>query len=166
MVDCLGADPICDIDLAWLRRQYPTSIRPAVAAPHSWHQDGACGFDFINGDLSAEDALLPMLTVWIPLHHCGEKAPGLEFILDSPELLLHPEQLNNTAIAQRWPEKNYWRPVLRPGDALLIASHTLHRTYQTEEMIDFRGCVELRFLRSKALPQRLAGHRFIHNLEG
>ncbi|MEO7009635.1 MAG: hypothetical protein ABI156_10840, partial [Caldimonas sp.] len=42
-----GPRLVCDLDRCWLRCQYAPRNRPAGHRPHSWHQDGALGFDFV-----------------------------------------------------------------------------------------------------------------------
>jgi len=156
----LGPNPVCDVDVSWLRRQYPVCLRPPSTHPHSWHQDGAYGIDFMN--LEKDDpSLLPMYTVWLPLHDCGEEAPGIEIILDSPHSFISPSKLAEKHIVQHWPERDYWQPIMKPGDALLIAGHSLHRTYCCDTMTQMRGCVDLRFLPALPLPERLASHQVI-----
>src|SRR6266446_6077884 len=78
----LGNALACDLDQAWVRRQYAPGHYPALHAPHGWHQDGALGFDFLSqpeGRFAAA-ALLPMTTCWIALGPCGLEAPGLEIV--------------------------------------------------------------------------------------
>lgn len=150
----LGENPICNIDISWLRRQYPACFKDPIATPHSWHQDGAYGIDFM--DEKNERSLLPMVTIWLPLHICGQSAPGIELILDSPHAVLAPSELMPESIGRRFAKHTYWQPEMAPGDALLIASHTIHRTYQKPSMINFRGCVELRFLSPKIYGNRLS----------
>lgn len=157
----LGREARCNTDIAWLRRQYPARYNMPVASPHGWHQDGAYGIDFSNTTDSSDLALLPMLTVWLPLHPCGENAPGIELIQDSPKTALLPSQLQHSEIEKRWGEESYWQPTMKPGDALVIASHTLHRTYTTDAMTDFRGCVELRFLARQTYPTRLDHNQYV-----
>lgn len=157
----LGDDSRCNTDISWLRRQYPASFKKSIATPHGWHQDGAYGLDFSDNNHKNVLELLPMITVWLPLHECGLNAPGIELIQSSPSEVLLPEQLQESEIEKRWPVNTYWRPHMQPGDALIIANHTLHRTYQTSAMTEFRGCVELRFLSSKATPKRLMRDNYL-----
>lgn len=161
IVSLLGAKPLCDINIAWLRRQYPESMKAAIARPHGWHQDGAYGVDFMDSNDTRDESLLPMITAWLPLHHCGETAPGIELIQDSPQSVLPLSQLDDKEIQKQWPKNTYWQPVMKPGDALLIASQTIHRTFSTDSMTQLRGCVELRFLPSSISTKRLAGHQYI-----
>ena len=161
LVETLGPFPVCDIDLAWVRRQYPESLRPPASATHSWHQDGALGFDFVAGDIVSPDALIPMVTLWIPLHSCGEYAPGLELINESLGQLLTIDRLKDEAIAKIWPDNKRIRPNLILGDVLFIMGDTVHRTFANDSMTKFRGCVELRFCPSKPIPKRLMADRMI-----
>jgi len=161
LIEELGPTPACDVDLAWLRRQYPPSLRPAVSAPHNWHQDGAYGFDFTDEKLSLDDALVPMLTLWAPLQACGELAPGLELVANPDHRLIDLPSLEENEISKRWPYDQRWRPVMKPGDVLLIKSHVLHRTHVTSHMTQVRSCVELRFFPAQSIPLRMASHTFV-----
>lgn len=156
LIERLGEDLVCASDIAWARRQFPCNQGPADAVAHAWHQDGAYGATFLQQSLSQRslsqpsnaqsESLLPMLTVWIPLHDCGQDAPGIELLDASVPSLLTPDQLCNQYIQQTWPEDLFCRPIMEPTDALIIAADTLHRTHVTRHMTRFRGCIELRFL--------------------
>lgn len=161
LIAALGVEPVCDLDLAWLRRQYPSSLRPAASTPHSWHQDGAYGFDFSQQDPQEEGALVPMLTLWAPLNSCGEWAPGLELIGNTERQLLALDELSDDVIAKSWPYDRRWRPVMSAGDVLLIKNHVIHRTHVNAGMSLSRSCVELRFFPKNSIPPRIAGHQFI-----
>src|SRR5438552_7446792 len=59
----------CDVNQAWIRRQYAARHYPPLHAPHGWHQHGGLGFDFLShpdGSFPA-NALLPMVTCWLAL---------------------------------------------------------------------------------------------------
>ena len=151
LTEQLGDELVCASDIAWARRQFPPNQGPADAVAHAWHQDGAYGASFLHPSFlhpsnSQPELLLPMLTVWIPLHDCGQDAPGIELLDASLPKLLPPSQLCNQFIQQAWPKDLFYRPIMTPTDALIIAADSLHRTYVTEHMTRFRGCVELRFL--------------------
>jgi hypothetical protein len=161
LVKELGPAAVCDVDLAWLRRQYPPSMRPQASAPHNWHQDGAYGFNFSQQHPGDEGALIPMLTLWAPLHPCGDVAPGLELLGNTDRALLDLDSLSDVEISKRWSYSERWRPVMNPGDVLLIKSHVIHRTHVHARMTQLRGCVELRFFPENSIPSRIAEHQFL-----
>ena len=162
----LGPLTTCDVDQCWVRRQYAPCHAPLHHAPHSWHQDGALNFDFAGhaGKPLPADALLDMLTCWIPLTPCGIDAPGLEFISAPIAHLLGPHELTATHVEAHYPPHTFERPVLNPGDALLLRGHTLHRTYTAPSMTRDRTSIELRFFKPQPLPERLRGDRFVSAL--
>ncbi len=148
-------EPVCDLDLCWLRTQFPPRRRPTHQAPHNWHQDGACGVNFS----SADTALAPMLTAWVPLESCGRNAPSIEVVVDSPRHLLELDQLTNPLAA--WRELPTQSLELNAGDAVLMAGHCVHRTHVTSDMSQARNCVEFRFLDQCRMPSRFRKHRFV-----
>ncbi|HMC14768.1 MAG TPA: phytanoyl-CoA dioxygenase family protein [Albitalea sp.] len=166
--DLLGTLTACDVDQCWVRRQYAPHRAPPHHAPHSWHQDGALSFDFAThaGKPPPGDALLEMLTCWIPLTPCGIDAPGLEFVVAPLTHLLAPHELMPTQVAARYPASAFERPALNPGDALLLPGGTLHRTHVTPSMTHDRTSIELRFFKPQPLPERLRGDRFVCALRG
>jgi hypothetical protein len=152
---------LCDVDECWVRRQYAPANAPPDHAPHSWHQDGALKFDFAacTGSPPA-NALLQMLTCWIPLIPCGEDAPGLELVLEPLARLLSPPELTPDRISEAYRAECFERPSLQPGDALLLRGDTLHRTHVTPQMTRDRTSIELRFF-AQPLPERLRADRFV-----
>jgi len=148
--------PVCDIDLGWLRKQYPPSKRPIGQSPHSWHQDGACGLDL--SEQTAEHQLTPMITVWIPLDDCGKYAPSIELIPDSPNRLLRPAELSDRSA--QWRKRETKSIQMQAGDILILAEHCLHRTYVNEAMNQSRFCAEFRFLEEDSIPQQFVNHQF------
>ncbi len=159
----LGPLTACDVDQCWVRRQYAVHNAPPHHAPHSWHQDGALNFDFIahSGAQMPADALLDMLTCWIPLTPCGVDAPGLELMRDRVDHLLAPAALTPEQVHDRYPAGSFERPAMNPGDALLLRGDTLHRTHVTPAMKHDRTSIELRFFCAQPLPERLRGDRFV-----
>ncbi|MCA9538787.1 MAG: phytanoyl-CoA dioxygenase family protein [Myxococcales bacterium] len=134
----LGAPHAWMPDQCWLRRQFaPAHARPPHA-PHGWHQDGALGFDFLGGDPTAPDALLPMLTCWTPLVPCGADAPGLRYEPRRRETLIGLADLASPTAFEA--------PTLTPGDVILLHGGTLHATHATADMTRDRLSVELRCL--------------------
>ena len=152
----------CDLDQAWVRRQYAPHRYPPMHAPHGWHQDGALGFDFLghsDGNFPP-DAVLDMVTCWIPLTPCGDDAPGLELLGQRFDRLLPPADLAHARVIERFVPEKFWRPVMEPGDALLFHGDLLHRTHVTPTMTKDRTSLELRFFPSDELPPRLRSDRF------
>ena len=159
----LGTLGACDVDQCWIRRQYAPAQAPPQHAPHSWHQDGALNFDFVAhaGLPPPPDALLDMLTCWIPLTPCGVDAPGIEWLREPAARLLTPDELTPERVRARHPAEAFERPAMNPGDALLLRGDTLHRTHVTPAMTHDRTSIELRFFRAQPLPERLRGDRFV-----
>ena len=159
----LGGRVLCDVDQAWVRRQYAPCRRPAGHAPHTWHQDGALGHDFAARGAAGTgpEALLPMLTCWMPLTSCGLDAPGLEFV--SPPLadLLTPQSLADELVRSKYPPERFQAPVMEPGDLVLFRSGVLHRTSVDPAMKSDRTSIELRFVAAGRIPSRLARDRFL-----
>jgi len=152
----------CDLDQAWVRRQYAPANYAPLHAPHGWHQDGALGFDFLshqNGCFPS-DALLTMATCWIALEACGVDAPGLELVTRRLEALLPPAELTDDRVRARFAPEEFQRPMIEPGDALLFRGDILHRTHVTPAMTKDRTSIELRFFPADNLPVRLKGDRF------
>lgn len=135
----LGA-PARRVDaLCWVRRQHPPAQRPEGMYAHTWHQDGACGYDFAAGQPST--GLLELITAWIPLTACGSQAPGLEFVLGHPPGLCPLEGLGDPH-----PTLRRWVPALQTGDAVLFPGWVLHRTHVHAAMELARLSLELRFV--------------------
>jgi Phytanoyl-CoA dioxygenase (PhyH) len=152
----------CDRDQTWVRRQYAPHRYPPRHGPHGWHQDGALGFDFLTlgSDEPGPDALLPMVTCWIPLTPCGLGAPGLEFVARRLTELVPLDALADGALRNQWPEEAFWRPTMQAGDAVVFPGGTIHRTHVAGSMRQDRTSVELRFVAEGKIPERLAGDRF------
>ena len=161
--DILGPRLAIDADQCWVRRQYPGASAPPRHRPHSWHQDGALGFAFAqSGDATIpDDALLRLVTCWIPLTACGDDAPGLELVTDHVDRMLSPTQLADGAVEQRWPIRRRARPALEAGDALLFSGDVLHRTHVSAAMTRTRTSIELRCFRADAIPDRISRDAFV-----
>lgn len=155
----LGPGVSVDVDIAWVRRQFAPAGRPAGAHPHSWHQDGAWGCDFLRAPQG--EALLPMQTLWIAPDDCGVDAPGLEFVDAVPARMLTLEELQPARVEARYGASRRRRPRLRAGDALLFGGSLLHRTHVDDGMTRTRHSIELRFVDGARIPARLAAHRFL-----
>jgi hypothetical protein len=160
----LGSNQVlCDFDQAWIRRQYAPHLYPTNHAPHGWHQDGALGFDFFatNNKQQDPEGLLPTVTCWVALTKCGVDAPGLEFVSQTIEALLLPEELIHDTIKSRFSVDSFFKPQMDAGDALIFQGGTLHRTHVVKTMQTNRTSVELRFVAKHNIPQRLSGDDFI-----
>ena len=157
----LGDHLHCDIDQCWIRRQYAPHHAPPQHAAHSWHQDGALCFDFVAhaGKPLPANALLDMITCWIPLTACGENAPGLELVQPRIARMFAPAELTEPKLRAAFPPDAFERPVMAAGDALLLAGSTLHRTHVSPAMTLARTSIELRFF--AAQPERLRGDCFV-----
>ena len=158
----LGGPVVCDLDHAWVRRQYAVHRRPPGHVPHSWHQDGALlyPFDPTGACAPAADGLLRMVTCWVALTPCGQQAPGLELVRQRVDSLLPPHEMTEECVPARFPPERFWRPVMEPGDVLLFSGGTLHRTHVEPDMDADRTSIELRFFPAHSIPERLAGDRF------
>jgi len=152
-----------DLTQSWVRRQYAPHRYPPLHAPHGWHQDGALGFDFLShpGGRFPADALLPMVTCWIALGPCGVEAPGLEIVTHRLETLFAPCELVEEKVRARFGPKEFYRPAIEAGDAVLLRGDILHRTLVKPEMMQDRTSIELRFFAAENLPVRLKGDRFV-----
>ncbi len=162
-VGVLGPWLAIDADQCWVRRQYTPKSAPPRHRPHSWHQDGALGFEFArSGDAAIpDDALLRVVTCWIALSPCGVDAPGLELVTDRVDRMLSPTQLADGAVEQQWPTSRRTRPALEAGDALVFSGDVLHRTHVTAAMTQTRTSIELRCFRADAIPDRIARDEFV-----
>ena len=158
----LGDALACDIDRCWVRRQYAPRRCPPGHTPHSWHQDGALAFDFLDvTSPPTGPALLSMLTCWIALTPCGADAPGLEFIDREYETLLPLSALADDAVRARHHEREFVRPLLHAGDALAFDGGVLHHTHVRSDMPLDRTSLELRFFAAGGIPARLRHDRFL-----
>ena len=159
----LGPRLAIDVDQCWVRRQHAPESAPPRHRPHSWHQDGALGFDFAHNDDAAfpDDSLLRMATCWIALTPCGVDSPGIELVSARVDRLLPLTQLADSAIEQRWPASQRTYPALEAGDALVFSGNLLHRTHVLSGMTRTRTSVELRCFRADAIPDRLARDGFV-----
>lgn len=159
----LGTGIALIVDECWARRQYPLKAYPTGHAAHSWHQDGALGLDFLAvGDTGATSAaLLPMVTCWIALTPCGDDAPGLELAGPGRRDLLPPDALAECRIRTAHRAEDCDRPVLAAGDALVFTGGLLHRTHVTRTMTRARTSIEMRFVATDRLDDRLRGRHLL-----
>ncbi len=152
----LGERVVCNLEHAWLRRQFPPDARPQYATPHEWHQDGALGYDFVCGGGPGPD-LLEMVVCWMALTPCGEHAPGLELACERIERLWQPHELPSAGDHF----DDLWAPALAPGDVLLMRGEPLHRTHVTPSMTRVRLSLGMRCFRADARPVRLEPTRYV-----
>lgn len=144
--------PLCIASQAWIRRQHPPAHRPPCATPHSWHQDGALGFDFLSPP--AQPRLLPLLACWIPLDPCGRNAASLEIVdANLNELLL----LNR--LTDEKDEAFSAGPCraikAQPTDIVVMEPGTLHRTWVHGGMSKIRTSIGIRFVEGPQPPVQL-----------
>ena len=140
----IGAGQVCDLQHSWVRKRFAPRSAPRLYQPNSWHQDGALGAAF-NHAPGAAPPMRRMWTLWIPLDPCGRERPGLEFVRQPLEHLLHYTELVDGAVRARFGAREFWSPELEVGDAVVFAGGCLHRTHVTPEMTDDRLSLELRF---------------------
>jgi hypothetical protein len=97
-----------------------------------------------------------LVNVWIPLTACGVDAPGLELVLRSAGTLLplsppddarfpvERARIAPETIAARFEPDAFWRPTFEPGDVLVFAGATAHRTFASPGMTRSRMSLEIR----------------------
>jgi Phytanoyl-CoA dioxygenase (PhyH) len=100
----------------------------------------------------------PLLNIWVPLDPCGTAAPGLEVVVTNNRQLLDVSgdpsdaipvervRLEEEVVLAAYGSRSLWHPALRPGDALVFAGTTIHRSYVTSAMTEPRMSVELRLV--------------------
>lgn len=100
----------------------------------------------------------PLINTWIPLTPCGTTAPGLEVVVTSRRRLLDVSgdpadaipveraRLDEDAVLAAYGTRSLWHPALKPGDALVFAGTTIHRSFVTPVMTKPRMSIELRFV--------------------
>ncbi len=127
------------LPMSMVRRQAPADAVNALP----FHQDGAnyAEMDFLN--------------FWMPLTPAGEDSPGLEVVPRALDGCLeitagpsaHPLiELDEGAVAARYGAENFFRPVLAPGDVLIMNQYTIHRTFSPRSASRTRSSFELRVL--------------------
>lgn len=99
-----------------------------------------------------------LLNIWIPLVKCGVAAPGLEVVVaQKPELLavagradhdipVERARIDEDLVIETFGRDTLWRPSFNPGDALVFAGTTVHRTHVGPRMTKPRLSVELRLV--------------------
>ncbi len=163
----LGHAWTCSMEHSWLRKKFAPSQAPTRAYhPQDWHQDGALGVRFPEQPFLAESGpgllMTELLTCWIPLNACGTDSPGLEFIHRPQPSLLHFNELNDSALRQRFSSQLFWAPKLEFGDGLVFLNSVLHRTHTHAQMTRNRLSIEYRIFATLPTPVSGAssGHSF------
>lgn len=152
-------------DQCFVRHQPAPAHRRGRQAPHSWHQDGALGFDFLAAGEPPfpADAMLAMQTCWMPLTPWGDAAPSLGWIDPPAPALLPPRALADERVDGHLAGMGL-APCRRSvmvaaGDVLQFDGATVHRTHATPPMRHDRTSIELRWLPAGPRPARLAARR-------
>jgi ectoine hydroxylase-related dioxygenase (phytanoyl-CoA dioxygenase family) len=143
-VDAVVAGLEVHREQCWVRKRYAPVLAPPRHHPNSWHQDGGLGVAF-PAEPGAMPAMTPLVTCWIPLDPCGVDAPGLEFVTERLDELLHYTELADEKLKRRFAPEKFTAPPLEPGDGLIFLNGTLHRTHVAPRMSRNRRSVEYRF---------------------
>ena len=131
----------------------------AVVEPRSYVRRMVPGAGIQSLPFHQDEAVLlrPLINVWVPLDPCGVDAPGLELVRTACRTLREPVgdpedaiaaervRLDEFAVQDAFGGKAFWHPPLKPGDALIFAGTTIHRSYVTPAMTQARLSVEVRF---------------------
>jgi len=100
----------------------------------------------------------PLLNVWIPLVACGTDAPGLQVVrgswrellavapLEHAEFAADKARIDEALVAREFDAHAFWNPEFEPGDAMIFAGATAHRTYLRPGMSRDRMSLELRLV--------------------
>jgi hypothetical protein len=131
---------------------HKTALRKVSAGDwHHWHQDGA-----FMGDVSA-------VNLWTSLSHCGDTAPGLDFVPRRLDQFVEAGGPGATGLSKYTvsPEKaeelageaGIVRPIFEPGDAVFFDGLCLHRPAIEPEMPDTRYAIESWFFGPSAFPE-------------
>ena len=134
----------CRLQESWSRKRFAPHRAPPHYQPNSWHQDGGLGVSY--GPAKNEvGPMTQLFTIWIPLQDCGVDSPGMEFVEQKLDHLLHFSELGDATLRQRFRPEAFCAPHLRLGDGLLLLPGTLHRTKVDSTMTLDRLSVEYRF---------------------
>lgn len=148
----LGERPLVSAEKCTLRQTTPD-------LPGGWHQDGK-----FLGDVKA-------MNLWMSLSHCGDVAPGLEFVPRRFDAVQETEPVwvedydgtgegrmvdlgiqDDTAAELAGPD-GISRPIFEPGDALLFDELFLHSTALDPAMTETRYAIESWFFAPSAFPE-------------
>jgi hypothetical protein len=107
---------------------------------------------------------------WIPFEECGVEAPGLQLVpLDylstrqysgftgsplrerkrSSADFFNEGIFSPDVVAEKFGPECFYRPIMRPGDAVISSNWLIHGSYRTMEMRRGRTSVEVRFIGDK-----------------
>jgi hypothetical protein len=147
----LGERPLVSAEKCTLRQTTPD-------LETGWHQDGK-----FLGEVKA-------MNLWLALSHCGDVAPGLEFVprrFDSVQKT-EPVWVENHGgtgegrmvdlgvqpelVAELAGPDGISRPIFEPGDALLFDELCLHSTATDPGMTETRYAIESWFFAPSAFP--------------
>ena len=154
LLDCPAICALAEAHLGKPPRLDPNSyVRALIPGPHiqalPFHQDQSI-------------LRTPLLNVWIPLAECGAHAPGLEVVVTDKrdllavagsadhELPVERARIDESLVAETFGPGALWRPSLRPGDVLVFAGTTVHRSHVTPTMTKPRLRVEMRLVAAGA----------------
>ena len=154
LLDCPAIRALAEAHLGEEPRLDPNSyVRALIPGPHiqalPFHQDQSI-------------LRTPLLNVWIPLAECGVHAPGLEVVVtDKSDLLavaglpdhdlpVERARIDEHLVVETFGPGALWRPSLRPGDVLVFAGTTVHRSHVTPAMSEPRLSVEMRLVAGAA----------------
>jgi hypothetical protein len=129
---------------SWVRKRFAPAIAPRDYRPNSWHQDGGLGVHY-GAHPPDVGPITRLTTFWTPLQDCGGLCPGLEFVRQRLDRLLHYSDLNDGALRKCFSTELFWAPDLKLGDGLMFDAGSLHRTHVLPEMRQDRLSVEYRF---------------------
>jgi hypothetical protein len=133
---------VCRMEHSWGRKKFAPAQATGYHA-QGWHQDGALGVQFPQ-QAGPMPPMTKLLTCWIPLQACGTDSPGLEFVRECQQGLLHFTELDDAALRKRFAPQEFWAPELEFGDGLVFLNSVLHSTYTRPEMRHNRLSVEYR----------------------
>lgn len=140
--DYLGERPTLSVHKSTLRKAEPATLG-------AWHQDGSFMGETRN------------LNMWLSLSHCGDDAPGLDFVsrrFDSilptgTEGALHTNAVSPAVVERAAGETGVMRPIFEPGDMMLFDDLFLHKTGADPAMPRPRYAVESWFFAPSSFPR-------------
>ncbi len=98
------------------------------------------------------------LTVWIPLHDCGDDSPGLKIYKKRFESVFETNrELANRCMSDEEIEsldnENFYCPNYEAGDVVIFLSMVVHGTHLTSNMKYNRRSADMRFFPKSNLPK-------------
>jgi hypothetical protein len=98
-----------------------------------------------------------MINCWVPLTPCLDNAPRLEVVAARLDELVETEMdtgdfkwIEEKLVRDRFPAATIVAPAVDLGDAILLLGTTIHRSFATEETVQKRFSIELRFAAASA----------------